>query len=165
MVLALLFLSVLLHEFGHCFGARSVNGDASEVLLWPLGGLANVDVPNTPRTHFITAASGPLVNLGLCLLTAGALAVMHPQALQPPWNPLGYPGRNGEDNIVLTAWSGDPVTLSTYSAAAWVARLFWVNYVLSLLNLVLVGFPMDAGRMFQASCGATSATARPCSPR
>src|SRR5262249_59674786 len=41
----LLLFSVLLHEFGHCFGARLVDGDANEVLLWPLGGLAYVDVP------------------------------------------------------------------------------------------------------------------------
>src|ERR1043165_6411558 len=39
MLMALLFLVVLLHEFGHCFVARSVGGEATEVLLWPLGGL------------------------------------------------------------------------------------------------------------------------------
>src|SRR5919204_2089173 len=48
MLFALLLVSVLLHEYGHCFGARWVNGDATEILLWPLGGLATVDVPNTP---------------------------------------------------------------------------------------------------------------------
>src|SRR3954471_6577071 len=44
-LLTLLFGSVLLHEFGHCFGARAVNGDASDILMWPLGGLATVEVP------------------------------------------------------------------------------------------------------------------------
>jgi hypothetical protein len=29
------------------------------------------------------------------------------------------------------------------------ARLFWVNWILFLLNMVLVGFPMDAGRLLQ----------------
>src|SRR5260370_6666902 len=70
-VMALLFFSVLLHEFGHCFAARSVNGDAQEVLLWPLGGLAAVDVPHTPRANLITAAGGPAVHFVLsvrCLL-------------------------------------------------------------------------------------------------
>src|SRR5205823_12942939 len=46
LVMTILFLSVLLHEFGHCFAARSVNGDANEVLLWPLGGLARCEVPH-----------------------------------------------------------------------------------------------------------------------
>src|SRR5689334_12981017 len=54
-LLLLVFISILLHEFGHCFAARSVDGDASEVLLWPLGGLAFCDLPHTPRAHLITA--------------------------------------------------------------------------------------------------------------
>src|SRR5262245_1501825 len=70
----LLLVSVLLHEFGHCFAARRVGGDAHEVLIWPLGGLANVDVPHTARANFLTAAAGPAVNLVLCLLFALLLA-------------------------------------------------------------------------------------------
>jgi hypothetical protein len=52
--------------------------------------------------------------------------------------------------IHLTSWAGEAVTVSTYSVQAWLTRLFWVNWILSLLNLILVGFPMDMGRMFQA---------------
>src|SRR5947208_1176837 len=66
-VMFLLFGSVLLHEFGHCFAARSVDGDASEILLWPLGGLAFCDVPHTPRAHIVTVLGGPMVNLFLCV--------------------------------------------------------------------------------------------------
>jgi stage IV sporulation protein FB len=77
-LVGLLFVSVFLHEFGHVFAARAVDGDAHEVLLWPLGGLASVEVPHTPRANFIAAAGGPLVNLLLALavcvfLTAGTL--------------------------------------------------------------------------------------------
>jgi hypothetical protein len=35
-------------------------------------------------------------------------------------------------------------------AAIVLARLFWVNWVLALINVVLIGFPLDGGRMFQA---------------
>src|SRR5215469_2963925 len=35
-----LFSVVLLHEFGHCFAARWVGGEAHDILMWPLGGLA-----------------------------------------------------------------------------------------------------------------------------
>src|SRR5947209_19260834 len=83
-----LVLSVLLHEFGHCFAARSVDGDATEVLLWPLGGLATCDVPHTPRANLITAIGGPAVNLALCVATAGALLFA---GLVPPLNPLDTP--------------------------------------------------------------------------
>src|SRR5262245_56306901 len=67
MLLGLLFVSVLLHEFGHCFAARWMDGDANEILMWPLGGLAYCEVPHTPRANFVTAFGGPLVNLVLFL--------------------------------------------------------------------------------------------------
>src|SRR5947209_14569104 len=48
----LLFGIILMHEYGHCFGARAVEGEAKEILIWPLGGLAYLDVPHTPRANF-----------------------------------------------------------------------------------------------------------------
>jgi Zn-dependent protease len=39
-----LFGIVTLHEFGHAFACRSVGGRADAILLWPLGGIAIVDV-------------------------------------------------------------------------------------------------------------------------
>src|SRR5256885_297677 len=38
--MAILWGSVLLHEFGHVFGARIMGGHAEEILMRPLGGLA-----------------------------------------------------------------------------------------------------------------------------
>src|SRR4051794_14999246 len=38
--MAVLFVIILLHEFGHCFAARSTGGSAEEILMTPLGGLA-----------------------------------------------------------------------------------------------------------------------------
>ena len=84
----LMFLSILLHEFGHCFAARSVDGDANDVVLWPLGGLAYCDLPHTPRAHLITALGGPAVNFLLCVVTGGALAFA---GLMPPMHPLYAP--------------------------------------------------------------------------
>jgi stage IV sporulation protein FB len=69
----MLFVLVLLHEFGHCFAARRMDGEADEILMWPLGGLAYVSVPHTARANLITAIGGPLVNVGICLAAAGAL--------------------------------------------------------------------------------------------
>jgi Zn-dependent protease len=93
-LMALLFVSVLLHEFGHCFGARAVDGDATEVLLWPLGGLASAEVPHTPRAHFLTAAAGPAVNLvlclGLCLLLAAGTLVPSFKPWADPYFPVAY---------------------------------------------------------------------------
>ena len=68
-----LFVSVLLHEFGHCFGARYVGGDAREILMWPLGGLAYTEIPHRWRALFITVAAGPAVNLVICVACAAAM--------------------------------------------------------------------------------------------
>lgn len=84
----ILFVVIVLHEFGHCFAARSVGGDAKEVLIWPLGGLAYVEVPNTPRANFIAAAGGPAVNVLICVLVAIPLAV---KGFAPSLNPLANP--------------------------------------------------------------------------
>jgi Zn-dependent protease len=70
---AILFGTVLLHEFGHCFGARYVGGDAREILIWPLGGLAFVEVPHRWRAWFVTTAAGPAVNVLICVGCAAAL--------------------------------------------------------------------------------------------
>lgn len=86
-VMGLLFVSVLLHEYGHCFGARMVEGDAHEILMWPLGGLAAIEVPHTPKANFIAAAAGPVVNLLLCAL-AGLVLLTH--GLIPPLNPISW---------------------------------------------------------------------------
>ena len=148
-VVGLLFGSVLLHEFGHCFGARQVDGDAHEVLLWPLGGLAGVEVPHTPRANFITAAMGPVVNLLLCLASGVLMLAVVEPALQPVWNPFRWIYRDFADGSMnLVTWDGELRRISNPWALL-LARLFWVNWVLLLINVLLIGFPLDGGRMFQ----------------
>jgi Zn-dependent protease len=164
-VMGLLFVSVLAHEFGHCFAARRVDGDASEVLLWPLGGLAMVEVPQTPRANLITAAGGPLVNLVFCVASLLVLTL----AFQwwPPLNPFFAPVRAaGEGTFGLlplspagpepfgagsvTLPNGIIVNGATSPVVLLLAWFFWVNWFLTLLNVVLVGFPLDGGRILQA---------------
>jgi stage IV sporulation protein FB len=157
----ILFVSVLLHEFGHCFGARATGGDAHEVLLWPLGGLASVDLPARPRSHLLTAAAGPAVNVVLAVGAGLLLLVCGDRAFQPVWNPLpdSFPSRVDKDHVRLSPWSSPPKVSgqpeepgpSPYSLEVWLARICWVNYFLAALNLVLVGFPLDGGRILQAA--------------
>src|SRR3954468_2776303 len=33
--MSILFGIILLHEFGHCFAAPSVGGEANDILMWP----------------------------------------------------------------------------------------------------------------------------------
>jgi Zn-dependent protease len=149
-ILALLFVSVLLHEFGHCFGAWLVGGEAQEVLLWPLGGLASLDVPQRPKAQFIATAAGPAVNLLLCLASAGAFLWLTGLQARLPFNPLWIPTRTGDGRLVeLFTWDGQPWQGPVGWAIALLARGFWVNWILFLINVVLVGFPLDGGKMMQ----------------
>ncbi len=149
-MMGLLFVAVLLHEFGHCFGARLVDGDAHEILLWPLGGLAAVDLPHTPRAHFLTAAAGPFVNVLLCLITASALSMV---SIRPPLNPFWEPiavDAHGIADPDLYGWNG-PLDFKPTPWMVLLARFFWVNWILFLLNVCLPGFPLDGGRLVQCA--------------
>jgi Zn-dependent protease len=103
-----LFGIILLHELGHCYGGHRVGGEATEILIWPLGGLAYVDVPHHWKAHTITAAAGPAVNVILCLVCAAVLFV---NGLIPALNPIYDPyvsEMKGFDGRVYTSdygWS------------------------------------------------------------
>ena len=58
-----LFLIVLMHEFGHSLACRQVGGQANQIVLWPLGGVAYVSPPQRPGATLWSIAAGPLVNV------------------------------------------------------------------------------------------------------
>jgi len=72
-----LFGMVLLHEFGHAFACRMTGGQADEIILWPLGGVAFVRPPARPGALLWSIAAGPLVNLLLvpCLALLSMVTV------------------------------------------------------------------------------------------
>ena len=72
-----LFGLVLLHEFGHALACRQVGGQASYILLWPLGGVALVSPPPRPGATLWCLAAGPLVNVVLALVFLGIGLVTH----------------------------------------------------------------------------------------
>jgi Zn-dependent protease len=147
-VMGLLFVAVLLHELGHCLGARLVDGDASEVMLWPLGGLASVEVPHTWGANLVTACAGPLANLGLCLISAMSLQLMTQFHYRPPFSPgWGSFLIDAPNTVWLYPWHGERYLMSDIGPVL-MARFFWVNWILFLINL-LPGFPLDGGRILQ----------------
>lgn len=135
---ALLFLIVLLHEFGHCFGARYTGGEADEILMWPLGGLAYANPPHTASAHMVTTVAGPLVNVLICALCSVTLALWMGSLGAVPWNPL-HPFIPVNQSL----W------FSASTAQLWVMRLYGLSYFLLLINLLPI-FPFDGGRIVQA---------------
>lgn len=127
----LLFISVLLHEFGHCLGCRAVGGEARDILMWPLGGLAFCAPPKRPWPEFVTVACGPLVNLVLGGASYAALLVIAGDNMPVSLNPLP------SSRHLVTGVTG------------LLADFFVVNYVLLIFNLTLAFYPFDGGRLVQ----------------
>lgn len=138
--MTILFVSVLLHEFGHCAGARVMGGYADEILMWPLGGLAFVNPPRRPWPSLVTTAMGPLVNVAICIVTGISLFILNRWAGREhaiPWFPFGG-GEGGIKSFV-------PHDSTTY----YIWWIFLVNYALLAFNLLLVFYPFDGGRLVQ----------------
>ncbi|MAE60156.1 MAG: hypothetical protein CMJ49_02240 [Planctomycetaceae bacterium] len=130
--LSLLFLSVVLHEFGHALACRQVGGTADRILIWPLGGLAACAPPHRVWAHFVTTVWGPLVNViiaGVCFLVL--------------WLRFGFEAMPVSLDPFHMWLPGRPTGL------ALLTDLFVVNYALLLFNLALVFYPFDGGRLVQ----------------
>jgi stage IV sporulation protein FB len=121
--LVLLFLCVLLHEFGHIFTARAFGVTTPYVTLLPIGGVAQLErIPEEPGQEFLIAIAGPLVNVVITILlvfVGGATLQTNAAA--------------GLDNTQFSL----------------IDRLAVVNLFLALFNLV-PAFPMDGGRILRA---------------
>jgi Zn-dependent protease len=132
----ILFGIILLHEFGHCFAARSVGGEANDILMWPLGGLAYADAPRRAWPQLWTAIGGPLVNVAICILTGLGLAAVNWSAghVGIPWNPLS------RDFFV-------PYNSTVGYYLWWTFIISWSNLLFNVLPI----FPLDGGRILQAS--------------
>lgn len=151
-IAGIIFFSVLLHELGHCFAARLAGGEADEVMMWPFGGTAQVTyLPSTPTAHFITAFGGPVVNLALCLVSALVLSFCFEYSVSPAFNFFKwYPFRvTAEPVYLVPLWDGDMLRTSS-PAIMFVSWVFYVNWFLSVFNLILVGIPWDSGNMVRA---------------
>lgn len=120
---SLLFLCVLLHEFGHILVARRFGVKAPDVTLWPFGGIANLDqIPEKPSQEFLIAIAGPLVNVAIFILLLLYLGSTTPAAALLQVD---------EPNVGLAA------------------KLAGANLFLALFNLI-PAFPMDGGRILRA---------------
>lgn len=131
-----LFGLVLLHEFGHCFACRRVGGEANDILLWPLGGLASCNPPHAWKAHLITTLGGPGVNVVLVPVFAGLMLVAGARPDQLIFNPFA-PGQ----------------MLAVLNFGEWwkiaIFYLYFNNLVLLIFNMVVPMFPMDCARVVQ----------------
>ncbi|MCA9986039.1 MAG: M50 family metallopeptidase, partial [Anaerolineales bacterium] len=65
-VTLLLFAIVVLHELGHSFAALYYGVPVTQIVLMPLGGVAQLGrIPEKPVQEFVIAIAGPMVNFVL----------------------------------------------------------------------------------------------------
>lgn len=117
----LVFACVVAHEFGHILTARRFGVKTPDVILSPIGGMANLErIPEKPRQELLVAIAGPVVNV---VIAALLLAVW-------PFPPGG-------------------IVQFDFETASLVQRLAFANITLVAFNL-LPAFPMDGGRVLRA---------------
>ena len=136
-----LFVLVLLHEYGHCFACRQDGGDADEIVLWPLGGLAFCRPPDRWRAHLWTVIGGPLVNAVLFVPFAAMLILITGHVQSAFFNPF-QPG-------IGIGFA----TLGDGSQPIWLRGLWslhYINLILLAFNVLLPMYPMDGGRILHA---------------
>lgn len=128
-VSGILIVSIIAHEFAHVFAARRTGGTASEIVLWPLGGLAMTSPAASFTSEFWTVAAGPISNALLCL--AGLPVLISHGMVYDSMRLIYLPS----------------VTLSGPSLLPdLVALTFSVNFLLLLVNLLPI-YPLDGGQI------------------
>jgi Zn-dependent protease len=137
--LALLFGTVLVHEFGHALSCRAVGGEANHIVLWPLGGIAFVQPPMNPRAWLITTVCGPAVNAVLwpVFYLVSQVVVTRYYGVEV-WDYVH--GQISNTTGIVTFDASLPVQICLY--------MWQINRLLLLFNLI-PAYPMDGGRILQ----------------
>ena len=128
-VVSLLFVIVTLHELGHSYAALFYGVPVKQIVLLPIGGVAQLKrIPENPTKEFVIAIAGPAVNFGLAVILgliawAFSITILDPIAIL-----------EGMERITFAQ-------IFTY--------IFIYNIFLAVFNL-LPAFPMDGGRILRA---------------
>ena len=122
LLVCIVFLCVLLHEFGHAFAARRCGIRTPDITLFPFGGVARIErMPENPRQEIFIALAGPAVNV---IIAAGLWALLAIFWRAVPQEQMG-------------------------TAASLAVEVMSVNVMLLVFNLI-PAFPMDGGRVLRA---------------
>ena len=118
-----LFLIVLIHEFGHQLACRQVGGKTSQIILWPLGGVAYVSPPQRPGAQLWSIAAGPLVNVMLIPILTVLLSLSG-----------GHPSLQG---------------IEPNEYAKFLNNIWFINLVLLIFNMLPI-YPLDGGQILRS---------------
>ncbi len=119
-----IFLCVILHEFGHALTARKFGIKTKQITLLPIGGVASLEkMPEDPRQELWVAIAGPAVNLVIAFILS--------------WF------------VDMEKYFANPEVLEQITIQNFTFYLLMVNLTLVLFNII-PAFPMDGGRVLRA---------------
>lgn len=123
-----MFMSVVMHEYGHALTARRYGVNTRDIILLPIGGVARLEqLPERPIHEFWVAIAGPLVNIALAIVLS---LYFFYEPIESVWQTIRY--ENG--NII---------------GRTFIPYLIFLNVGLACFNLI-PAFPMDGGRVLRA---------------
>jgi len=139
---AVVFISILVHELGHAFAQRHFGG-RPWITLYGLGGLASCDdCDRSPRSQILISIAGPAAGFVLALL---CVALVRVSGREIGWSsieqisnaPLHVPFLGRE-----LYWE----PLPTRMANMLLYQALWINILWGLVNLLPI-YPLDGGRV------------------
>ena len=133
-----LFVSILVHEFGHALTSRKMTGVTPSIKLWGMGGLAYPNTQLTQKQSFWVTWAGPLAGLGFFGLIVLTCCAIYGFTIGTDLTMIFLlPSR---ETYTVLAKMNDPVLYM-------LKDLLWVNFWWSLMNLLPV-FPLDGGQIY-----------------
>ncbi len=127
--LLLIFVCVLMHEYGHALTARRYGINTRDIILSPIGGIARLEkIPEKPSEELKVALAGPAVNVVIALILLPIVYFLRQDGLI-------YEGKSELE--ALQNWNNLlPLVLGT-------------NVLLVVFNMI-PAFPMDGGRVLRS---------------
>jgi Zn-dependent protease/CBS domain-containing protein len=124
---SLVFLIIVMHEYGHALAARRFGVKTRDITLLPIGGMARLErIPENPYQELVIAVAGPLVNVVLALACLVWVAA------------AGQPAAEIAEELPKNPF-----------AIGLAERLLLTNVILVVFNMI-PAFPMDGGRVLRA---------------
>ncbi len=126
-IVAIMFVFVVMHEFGHALMAQRFGVQTRDIIISPIGGVARLEsIPKKAKHELFVALAGPAVNVILALLFL-LIQIIFRHPLFPQ-----------TDTIDLIASPSD-----------YLGILLSINLALIVFNMI-PAFPMDGGRVLRA---------------
>jgi hypothetical protein len=133
----ILFVTILIHEYGHIWRTRACGGSCSHILLWPLGGFSNCHIPGgTCLQEFSVALCGPLMHIPQIVVWLVIVAIVAPDG-------VSYVNREFDINEFENG--GVKLFFAKLGQQAFV-----LNMMIFIMNMFIPAYPMDCVKALAA---------------